>query len=290
MITIKNLRTAVMEAAQEFDVAVDRTSVLGNPFRMRNTSDAERDIVCGKYEIYFNAIVNNDVKTYHDFGVFDAQREAFMNELRRLYRIYRKYGKLNLFCWCAPKRCHAETIKKFLEKYISTPTKQSEDKQSGSSEPDCSSTEKPSSPKVLECSSKGDKRFSAMFAKVEIKDLLYSASIEEHYQSCKYNEQGFRVAKGKPVHHIIINGIKLSATYLTAWYRYLWYKYLTENPELVKYARQFDEFTDMFRGKAINCQADCVRAFVKKDKKFFKPILDLIKVTGLPFPSKRTNG
>jgi hypothetical protein len=44
--------------------------------------------------------------------------EVFVNELRRLYKIYQQYGKLELFCWCAPKRCHAETIKRFLEKYI----------------------------------------------------------------------------------------------------------------------------------------------------------------------------
>jgi hypothetical protein len=42
----------------------------------------------------------------------------FMNELRTLYKIYKQYGKLRLFCWCYPRRCHAETIKKFLEKYI----------------------------------------------------------------------------------------------------------------------------------------------------------------------------
>jgi hypothetical protein len=64
-----------------------------------------RDEVCDKYEIYFNEkIKNND--------------ELFLKELKRLYYIYKKYNKLRLFCWCAPKRCHAETIKKFLEKYL----------------------------------------------------------------------------------------------------------------------------------------------------------------------------
>jgi len=36
------------------------------------------------------------------------------NELNRLYRLYKQYGCLKLYCWCAPKRCHAETIRDVL--------------------------------------------------------------------------------------------------------------------------------------------------------------------------------
>lgn len=119
MIAIKNLR--YLEMRNAWDVRVDRKSVLGNPFLMRNES--ERESVCNEYAIYFDAIVKNNLKVLRDYGVSSKEREAFMNELRRLYVIHRKFGKLNLFCWCAPKRCHAETIKKFLEQYLSTPTK-----------------------------------------------------------------------------------------------------------------------------------------------------------------------
>lgn len=28
------------------------------------------------------------------------------------------YHKVALYCWCAPKRCHAETIKRWLENQI----------------------------------------------------------------------------------------------------------------------------------------------------------------------------
>ena len=100
-ITIKNLR--VEKPSAEYQVRVDRTSVLGNPFYM--ASEAERDAVCDKYEVYFKNKIS-------------LEDNAFMAELRRLYRIAKRYGKLELFCWCAPKRCHAETIKKFLEKYL----------------------------------------------------------------------------------------------------------------------------------------------------------------------------
>ena len=101
MIEICNLRKESIRFA--YDVKVDRSSVLGNKFYMKD--ETFRDEVCDKYEIYFNEkIKSNDV--------------AFMNELRRLYKIYKEYGKLRLFCWCYPKRCHALVIKKFLEKYI----------------------------------------------------------------------------------------------------------------------------------------------------------------------------
>ena len=102
MIQIKNLRKDSMKF--EYDVRVDRANkVLGNKFIMHN--EFERDKVCDEYEAWFNEQI-------------DKQNELVLNELRRLYNIYKKYGKLNLFCWCAPKRCHAETIKNFLNKYI----------------------------------------------------------------------------------------------------------------------------------------------------------------------------
>ena len=84
-------------------IRVDRTSAIGNPFKMY--SESERDKVCDEYEVYFNKKVaeGTDVK--------------FMNELRAIYKLA-KQGDVYLACWCAPKRCHAETIKKFIEKYL----------------------------------------------------------------------------------------------------------------------------------------------------------------------------
>ena len=101
MITVKNLRCSKPMA--EWQVRVDRSSVLGNPFYM--ATEAQRDVVCDKYAKYFEVqIVSNP---------------AFKAELDRLFEIYTKYKKLELFCWCAPRRCHAETIKKYLERRYS---------------------------------------------------------------------------------------------------------------------------------------------------------------------------
>ena len=100
MITIKNLRNE--KPQNEYDIKVDRSSVLGNPYFLKY--EELRDDVCNKYKMYFYKKIKTD--------------ETFIKELRRISAIYRKYGKLNLFCWCYPKRCHAETIKNWLEKEV----------------------------------------------------------------------------------------------------------------------------------------------------------------------------
>ena len=129
--------------------------------------------------------------------------------------------------------------------------------------------------KILECSSAGDKRFSAFYAKVEFNGII--DTIEKHYQNCKRNNNGQPCKKGEKVSYIVLNNNKYPAELLTPLYRYLWYKYLKNNPELVSYAKQFDKFNDKFRGKCVNCQADCIEAFVKKDTNFYDCIRIFIK-------------
>lgn len=102
MIEICNLRFEKVEFA--YDVRVDRSNkILGNKFYMQSEND--RDRVCALYREWF-------------YEQIECKNEVVLNELRRIYRIYEKYGKLRLFCWCAPKRCHAETIKEFLECFL----------------------------------------------------------------------------------------------------------------------------------------------------------------------------
>lgn len=101
MINIKNLKNS--KPIDIFDIKVDRTSPLGNPFYMSNES--KRNDVCDKYRTY---IIDKIRK----------QDKLILDELYRIQSIYKQYGKLNLYCWCAPKRCHAETIKELLLPYI----------------------------------------------------------------------------------------------------------------------------------------------------------------------------
>jgi hypothetical protein len=97
-VAIKNLRKS--KPKHPWQVRVDRASILGNPYHM--VDESQRDKVCNQYEEYFNENMK-----YPD--------TAFYNEIERLYGIMKEYGKLELYCWCAPKRCHAETIKAYLE-------------------------------------------------------------------------------------------------------------------------------------------------------------------------------
>ena len=131
----------------------------------------------------------------------------------------------------------------------------------------------------LECSSKGDKRFSAFYAFVEFNGKY--DSIERHYQSSKRNAKDQPCQKGEYVSYIRIGEQKLPANYLTPFYRYLWYLYLRQNPTLVDYATQFNTFTDAFRGKSINSQADCVKAYVNRDQVFYRPILRFCKALNI---------
>ena len=93
MIQIKNMRNE--KPSKPWDVRVDRSSVLGNPYPMR--TEAERDKVCDLYEQWLEFKLKGDTQQ--------------SKEINRLAQLYLQYGKLNLFCWCAPKRCHGETVR-----------------------------------------------------------------------------------------------------------------------------------------------------------------------------------
>ena len=95
-ITICNMHNGYMD--KPYDVRVDRTSILGNPFPITNLK--HRDVVCDQYADWFVDQLTVNL--------------AFMVEIQRLLDLYRQHGQLRLFCWCAPRRCHAQTIKEYI--------------------------------------------------------------------------------------------------------------------------------------------------------------------------------
>lgn len=119
--------------------------------------------------------------------------------------------------------------------------------------------------KVLECSSRGDRRFSALFAKVTIKGK--EKSIEEWYQDAKRTPEGKRAGKGKPFAYIIdpFTGDKLPARDAPDLYRGLWITYLSKNPDLVDYAAQFDAFSDCFQKQRQELTFEETRADFRPD-------------------------
>jgi hypothetical protein len=99
MITVANMR---FYKVGEY---VGRPSVLGNPYYLAN--EDMREWVIDRYEIW----LMEQLKT----------NEAVRKELKRLKDIYLTTGELTLLCWCAPRKCHAEIIRKaILEWEMST--------------------------------------------------------------------------------------------------------------------------------------------------------------------------
>lgn len=103
-------------------------------------------------------------------------------------------------------------------------------------------------PPYLECSSKGDKRFSAFYAKVKSKG---NKSIEELYQGFKKFEDGstglsIKEAKGKKA----INQEEASK-----YYTLLWKAYMLENPELIEVISSTSGLSDIFGQEGHCCQA-----------------------------------
>ena len=90
-----------------YDIKVCRPSQIGNPFIL--TTEAQRDEVCDKYAEWFK-VCSMDTNNSNHTG--------FKMELDRLITLYKKHKHLRLFCWCAPKRCHAETIKRYIEEKV----------------------------------------------------------------------------------------------------------------------------------------------------------------------------
>lgn len=97
MITIVNIRN------NKADVYCGRGSALGNPFVMHN--ETQRDDVCNRYETHFNHQVR------------ELKDEAMLKQLRMIWTLAKK-GDVSLGCYCAPKRCHCDTIKAYIEEHL----------------------------------------------------------------------------------------------------------------------------------------------------------------------------
>lgn len=100
----------------------------------------------------------------------------------------------------------------------------------------------------LECSSKGDKRFSAFYARLP---QCNNKSIEELYQGSKVFEDGstglsWREAKGRKA----INAEACAVTYSL-----LWDWYIEDHPDLLKVLKEASGLSDLFGQEGHVCQA-----------------------------------
>lgn len=84
-------------------VNIGRPTPLGNPFVMR--SEQDRDMVCDKYTEWLRKQI-------------DEQNPDVLGALRALWVKAKAEGTVVLGCYCAPKRCHGDAIKAFLDSHI----------------------------------------------------------------------------------------------------------------------------------------------------------------------------
>ena len=104
-IHVLNKYTLTLEQ-QVLGVDIGRGSLFGNPFKMENKSDEERNRVCHEYEMYL----------FKAMGTPDCE---LMQALDILYKKWRRDGYLYLVCYCAPKDCHGDIIARYLKWYHS---------------------------------------------------------------------------------------------------------------------------------------------------------------------------
>lgn len=100
-IKVGNIRTHKNDGS--IAIKVDRSSVLGKSFYVADES--KRDSVCDRYEVYFNDKIK--------YGIDGA----FIRELSIIFEVAKTHD-VTLLCWCAPKRCHAETIIRYIESVL----------------------------------------------------------------------------------------------------------------------------------------------------------------------------
>lgn len=82
-----------------------RGSALGNTFPITPTDD--RNAVCEKYKLWLPIIMQQDT----------SKGRAVCRQLHKIRSAALK-GNVELQCFCAPLRCHCETIKRIVEETL----------------------------------------------------------------------------------------------------------------------------------------------------------------------------
>lgn len=100
-LTVSRVRAS--HPATAMVVRVDRTNVLGNPFKMDNES--MRDTVCDKYAVWLQERIK-------------AKDNAVIGELKYIASLLYNGHDVIITCHCAPKRCHAHEIKRVIDRAI----------------------------------------------------------------------------------------------------------------------------------------------------------------------------
>ncbi len=100
MIVVTNKR---FEKGDKDTFYCGRGSPVGNPYELKDANnDVERDECISKYDKWF------EIKLLE-------KNEKILSYLNVLRNHHKKTGILKLQCFCSPRRCHCDTIKKLLD-------------------------------------------------------------------------------------------------------------------------------------------------------------------------------
>lgn len=103
------------------DIRCDRETKWGNPFILYFQKD--RDKVCDLYKDYLDAIMvpNNQEmvkKMLQLGGLSEHQVSRWMEKTGGYLDISELFEARRLFCYCSPRRCHCEYLKRVIESKI----------------------------------------------------------------------------------------------------------------------------------------------------------------------------
>ena len=148
--------------------------------------------------------------------------------------------------------------------------------------------------RVLQCHSRGDRRFSPFCCFVEA--FAHKDSIENHYQRAKVFDGNVIPSNWREAKRLKKSGVKQVGWQIGSlrlpclsndqevdfalhdfgiqFYIALWHKYLRSNQALIRISSQFDEFEDPFRGTFPFCQADVIRQCVREGIDSLRPMYD----------------
>lgn len=90
------------------DVYIGRGSPLGNPFTgSKNVENTKATFQCSSRE--------EAIKSYENYlRVAISNKNSYIcNEMNRIWKMA-KTGDVNLVCFCKPKTCHGDIIKKLI--------------------------------------------------------------------------------------------------------------------------------------------------------------------------------
>jgi len=225
-----------------YDISIMRDSIWGNPFSHMENTKAQFKVITRAEAI--------------------AQHKAWLPKQKRLLLQLRYLKGKVLGCCCLPNECHGTTIAEMADNYEYW-------EEVAKSLPD-----EPVA-RTLECSTAGNTALSAFNARVLVFNKF--KTIEEHYQLSKIFANGRPTSiwdcKGKnakfkhqPLVALEINSMVLGPEYREAWYHMLWLLYLDNNPSLVQFASNYDDFSDRYKSKNGLSQADVIRMYVKQGR------------------------